>query len=94
MAGDSRHIPVKRFLLNRVAVKQIEGMILIPLLLTCRTPPIDYFTSALVKTGFSISSVCALTAETLIKQAVFMQKEGPLDKNWRNMDRWDMHIIT
>lgn len=51
-----------------------------------RLPPADYILSKLAEFGFLVDSTYALLSETLIKPEVYLQKEGPLDKSWRNMD--------
>lgn len=52
-----------------------------------RYPPIEFITSTLAELGFSVGGVYGLLTETLIRPEVFFDKEGPLQKSWRNMDR-------
>ena len=56
-------------------------------LLTFRTPAIEYFTSTLTEVGLKIGGVYTLMDELLINPEVYMQKDGPFDEKWRNMDR-------
>lgn len=55
--------------------------------LTFRIPSVDYCTSILTKTGFRLEGIYAVIDPPFINPAVYLQKEGPFDKNWRNMDR-------
>ena len=62
-------------------------------ILNFRTPSTAYFTSTLVKTGFKMGGVYALTTELLIREEFYMQKEGPFDQKWRNMDRYNYVLL-
>ena len=57
-------------------------------MLPFRTPAVEYFTSTLAEVGFKIGGLYALLDELLIKPEVYMQKDGPFDEKWRNMDRY------
>ena len=65
------------------------------IIIPSRTPAIEYFTSTLTNVGFRIGGVYALLDELLIKPEVFLQKDGPFNEKWRNMDRYfTMYVCT
>ena len=47
----------------------------------------EYLTSTLTEVGFKIGGVYSLLDELLINPEMYMQKDGPFDQKWRNMDR-------
>jgi ubiquinone/menaquinone biosynthesis C-methylase UbiE len=60
-----------------------------------RTPAMEYLTSTLTEVGFKIGGVYTLLDELLVNPEVYMQKDGPFDEKWRNMDStWSLATAT
>ena len=53
-----------------------------------RYPPVPHLCQLMEQAGLKVSSAYCLTYQSFMKLEVLLDKQGPFDPQWRNMNRY------